>query len=536
MAGSSHFFYTPHHFSSIFRKFLIMKLTRYFIRFHTFIILALFLLGVLSVLLFRNQNALRQSREVRFNSHMLAEELRHSSEDLTKFCRIYIITGDSIWADKYQEVLDVRNGIRPWPNGDYISLRDSMQRLGFSRTEMALLTTAEDRSNALVSTERKAMHAINGLFQDEDGLYTLRGRPDSVMARNLMFNQAYLSAKQNIMAPIDSMFSLLYNRTTDKLKVYYERSNRLLSMIIALIALTVAATILLFFQLKSKLINKLDELRSAHALIEQHQEELKTQNAALDEQIGISNQAIALIAEHNKKLDDLNTSKDKFFSIISHDLRGPVGAMQTYLDLINQSAENSDCSEMKEHIRVLLDTTTQVNNLLNNLLTWARTQSGKIVTRPVTVNLREALESQVGLLRSLAQDKEIALSLTAKTHCQVEADRDQTDFVFRNLLSNAIKYTPRKGRIDITITCTPSPLDLARVDIRDNGVGMSPKVRDNLFQIGQNSSTPGTEGEQGTGLGLILCYEFLNRNHASISVESAPGQGTCFSIFFHKVS
>lgn len=233
----------------------------------------------------------------------------------------------------------------------------------------------------------------------------------------------------------------------------------------------------------------------------------------------------SLILRKNAELTELNATKDKFFSIISHDLRGPLASLLTLLDLTEEDLARRDYARLSDNLRLARQVSHQYFALLNNLLQWSRSQSGRLEFRPEPVELPDLARSLSALTEAPARAKEIALLWDLPSALTVRADRFMLETVLRNLISNALKFTPRGGQV--LVSAAPQPHGV-RFEVRDSGVGIPPERQARLFRIESNSSTPGTERETGTGLGLILCREFVERHGGSIGVSSEPGQGSRF--------
>ncbi|MBT1690154.1 sensor histidine kinase [Dawidia soli] len=236
-------------------------------------------------------------------------------------------------------------------------------------------------------------------------------------------------------------------------------------------------------------------------------------------------QTNATIQQQNLALQDLNATKDKFFSIISHDLKGPLNSLTSFSGLLINHTD----SLSKDEIRMLAqDLDKSVKNLfalLENLLEWSRSQTGNIEFRPEVFDLATVMEENKALLTAQAQTKKIELAYKSEGTRIVQAHKNSVTTVVRNLLSNAIKFTPEGGSIWLTAESRQGQMQVA---IADNGVGMSPEVVQKLFRIDTKHSTKGTANEKGTGLGLILCKDFIEKNGGRIWVESEPGKGSVF--------
>lgn len=226
----------------------------------------------------------------------------------------------------------------------------------------------------------------------------------------------------------------------------------------------------------------------------------------------------------NLKLSELNKSKDKFFSIIAHDLRGPLGGLQQIGELLwlnNISDEKRD-----QLTKSLYQNSKLTFNLLDNLLKWANTNAGLIIYKPYKLNLREIVLNNVRLFNSQVKLKNIKLSCNFEKDLFVYADYDMVDTVIRNLISNAIKFTPINGKIDIIIDKIDVAQNTCTIAIIDNGIGITKETLLKVFEINSIVSTFGTNKEKGTGLGLKLCKEFLTINKGNIKIESHLEKGT----------
>lgn len=230
--------------------------------------------------------------------------------------------------------------------------------------------------------------------------------------------------------------------------------------------------------------------------------------------------------EANERLQELNAAKDRFFSIIAHDLRSPFNAIVGLSSLLVEQIRQKDYDSLDQYAEIIEESSQRAMTLLLNLLEWSRVQTGKISFSPVKLDLAKEIDDAIGLAREAARQKEITLERELPESAIAFADRPMLATVLRNLISNAIKFTRRGGRIVIG---AQAEADGWRISVSDNGVGMSEDTVEKLFRIDQNHSTPGTDNENGTGLGLILCREFINRHGGDIQVESKIDHGSRFS-------
>lgn len=225
-----------------------------------------------------------------------------------------------------------------------------------------------------------------------------------------------------------------------------------------------------------------------------------------------------------EKLREANATKDKLFSIIAHDLRGPIGNFIPVLELLTEDPSLTE-EERKALMNGLVLGSKSAFILLENLLQWASSQSNRIKLVPGNHFVNEILNRNVHLLSPAAFNKSIKISLNAPKELSVHVDKESIDLVVRNLLANAIKFTRQGGEIVISTRETD---DFIEVEVADNGVGIPPKAAENLFNPSSFYSTQGTNREKGSGLGLVMCKDFVERNGGKIRVESALDQGSKF--------
>lgn len=231
------------------------------------------------------------------------------------------------------------------------------------------------------------------------------------------------------------------------------------------------------------------------------------------------------VEERTKQLNELNATKDKFFSIIAHDLKNPFNTLIGFTELILENLNDYSYEKLEEFIGILRDTSKQSYALLENLLEWSRSQTGRVQINQEDININTLVEENINLLLNQAAKKKIKLINEIQYNGNVFADINMLRTVIRNLISNAIKYTKEEG----SITCGSKLLqDKLEISISDTGIGIKPENLEKLFRIDVNYSTRGTADEGGTGLGLILCKEFIVKNGGEIWVESIYGEGSTF--------
>lgn len=258
-----------------------------------------------------------------------------------------------------------------------------------------------------------------------------------------------------------------------------------------------------------------------------NQASLKKQNLIIEDQKVRLEKNIKKLETREKELNELNTTKDKFFSIIAHDLKNPFNSLIGFSDLLLiESGLRESEDTLIEILQIINKTAKQSHNLLENLLTWARSQSGQLKVSPQNIEIGHLFNENFNFLKEMAILKDISLTSKIDEKIVVYADADMVNTIIRNLVSNAIKFTNIGGEVCVT-SCIKD--NMAEFSVIDNGVGIPASDIDKLFAIGKKVHTQGTDKEQGTGLGLILCKEFVQRNNGEISVESKIGKGSTFT-------
>lgn len=269
--------------------------------------------------------------------------------------------------------------------------------------------------------------------------------------------------------------------------------------------------------LQQELQKKNEDLEKYTALLASRNEQLHEKNLELDEK--------------NAQLNTLNADKDKFFSIIAHDLRNPLGALRELPQIIVENIETYSRDELIRMILLQRDAAKNLFALLENLLTWSRIQRGMIEYSPQPLNLEHVITRNVALMKPNAEQKQITLSSLVSEPIDIQADYNMVDTVIRNLISNALKFTKEGGKIEVAASQNN---DFAEIAVADTGIGIKEQYIAKLFRIDEQYRRAGTANEKGTGLGLILCKEFVEQHDGRIWVESEVGKGSTFRFTLSK--
>lgn len=291
---------------------------------------------------------------------------------------------------------------------------------------------------------------------------------------------------------------------------------------ISLLILLGMATIYYFFKQKNRTAKLLEEknqqlfeankkLLLSEAKLEQANENLRQKNITLE--------------QSDIELRELNATKDKFFSIIAHDLRGPISTLMNVAELVHNYFDEMDESEKKDFILEIKKSASGLYSLLENLLTWSRTQRGAIEYQPDKLELHRVIQGNFDVLNMSASNKKILLKSTVSENIVVFADNNLLTTVIRNIISNAIKFTNENGEIIVSASLKGNYYEII---IKDTGVGMAPEKLENLFSVDKSAVSLGTAGEKGTGLGLVICKEFIEMHGGTIRAESTLYKGTSF--------
>jgi signal transduction histidine kinase len=228
---------------------------------------------------------------------------------------------------------------------------------------------------------------------------------------------------------------------------------------------------------------------------------------------------------------ELNNTKDKFFSIIAHDLRSPFSALMGLSEVLQEDYHQLDEKERLEIISHIRKSAEFSFSLLDNLLTWSRSQRNQIKPNPKEYHVADSIKEAIAPLESSLKRKQIHLNIDIDKNLKGYFDRNMAVTIFRNLVSNAIKFTNRGGVIELKGKKNQNEII---VSVTDNGIGISEEEQRNLFDIGKQTKRKGTEKESGTGLGLILCKDFAEQNHGHIEIQSELNKGSTFSVFLPK--
>lgn len=256
---------------------------------------------------------------------------------------------------------------------------------------------------------------------------------------------------------------------------------------------------------------------NTHLMLRQLQQQLKEQNISLE-------------AQH-ERLKEFQARKDMFFSLISRDLRNPFGSIMSLVQVAEKHLENGEHAQLAETFHLLKHSTENFDTLLDDLRIWADLQQEALEYHPCYLNLHDCVQQHVTSMLPSAERKTLTIHNRVPEDFEVYADKKMFDIIMRNLLSNAFKFTESGGSIDITAVLKRRFVELK---VQDSGIGIAEEELQQLFRLDSRYKRPGTAGEEGTGLGLILCKELVHKNHGCIWGNSEPGQGSSFNLMFPR--
>lgn len=232
-------------------------------------------------------------------------------------------------------------------------------------------------------------------------------------------------------------------------------------------------------------------------------------------------------------LQEAIKTRDRFFSILAHDLKNPFNTMLGFADILHNNFDKFDDDRKKKQISIIKDSGFKLYRLLENLLEWSLIERGMIDKSPESFLLHQLVAENIDLMQQLALNKGIKLSSDIHTDTVVFGEMNTIHTIVRNLISNALKFTEKGGEVKITSNQTG---EYEEISVMDTGVGMAKELVDKLFKLDQYFTTEGTQQELGTGLGLLLVKEYVEKNNGIIKVSSEPGQGSCFTFSLPKAS
>jgi signal transduction histidine kinase/CheY-like chemotaxis protein len=544
----------------------------------TFLLIATALVVLLGSILYvmtrlvENQQERAVSETRHYESYKLADELRQSSDDLTRMARTYVVTGDPRYEEWFRRILAIRNGEAPRPldyggtywdsvtasgeepeaAGEAVALETLMRRMAFSEAEFATLRRAQSNSDALVALEDRAMAAMKGLYADGEGRYTVRGEPDPELARRLMHGEEYHRAKGSIMRPIDEFLAMVEERTAREMEEVRARDRQLALTAVVLMLVAVGVALLAIFVLQRRVVLPVTELAEAAHHVEggdysrrlavRGRDEVgrltgafNLMSASIERDIEAREYAASELAEAREAAESANRAKSAFLAKMSHELRTPMNAIIGYSEMLIEDVEDEGDEATVSDLKKIHGAAKHLLALINDILDLAKVEAGRMEVYLETFEIGAMVDAVVATTETVVKKNgnrlrvELDPSLT-----RMRADLTKVRQVLFNLLSNAAKFT-RDGEVALVVRgeCADD-VDWVCLAVSDTGIGIPPEKLDHIFEEFSQADDTTTRDFGGTGLGLAISRRFCQLMGGDITVESSAGRGSTFTIRLPK--
>ncbi len=506
------------------------------------------------------QNSTKQldfAYKMQHRSLILADELRQSSDDLTRMARTYVVTGKEQFKKQFHTVLDIRNGVLPRPkvynhiywdfltlkdakpilDGEKIPLKELMRQAGFPETELSLLFKSQQESDDLTHLETKAMNAVQGIFQDEKGQYTIKGKPDLELAAKIMHGEQYHNAKIAIMKPLDQFYQAFEQRTQKQVNDAHKKVKTLESYVAMAVFILILLVLFSFFIMLSRIVYPLEALKNSMLGLSRNDMDTLIPEHNYHDEVGdmigsvevFKQNALNLIQNEEelkkaiKEAQNANRSKSIFLANMSHELRTPLNAILGFTSLLKK-AENLN-EHQKENLQTIQNSGGHLLKIINEILELSKIEAGKIEIVNKDFDILQTIEDIKGMFESRYKNKGIAFSINIDPNLPlyIVADEQRLKQVIINLLSNALKYT-KSGAVELNIKHRDKKLYF---EVIDTGRGIQKKDIKNIFKPFEQVRSENYI-QQGTGLGLSITKELVSLMGGKIGVQSEYEAGSKF--------
>lgn len=505
---------------------------------------------------------------MQYKSLILADELRQSSDDLTRMARTYVITGNPLFEEQYKTVLAIRNGELPRPkryngifwdfltlkennkpllDGEKIPLRELMIQANFPESELNLLFTSQNESDDLTNLEHKAMNAIKGIFLDKDGKYTITGEPDFAMARELMHSSAYHLAKIRIMEPLDRFYKAFENRTKQKVIEAKQSLKEQEFTVNVIVLLSIILFLMSFFIILFRIIYPIDFLRKVMLKLSQNNMDIELEKNKFDDEMGDMIGAVEIFKENTEKLisgeqqlklaiedaKNANKAKSIFLARMSHELRTPLNAILGFANILKKSM-NATIQE-KDNLNIIKKSGEHLLNIINEILELSKIEAGKIEIYSKNFDFFGLIKEIEDSFAFRCEGKNLKFNINLANNLPkfIKADEQRLRQILINLLGNSLKFT-NEGELSLYIYALNNKLFF---EVKDTGIGIDIKNQEKVFKPFEQVQLD-NYSQQGTGLGLAITKELITLMGGTIYLKSKINKGSefYFSINYEKAN
>lgn len=523
------------------------------------IVLVLLLSGI-GVLVFHSlsiREEVNESERHRFQALLLADELLHTSDDITRMARMYVITGDPVYKRYFNEILQIREGLHPRPpnysatywhlvlagqvvhtgEGETVPMLERFRRAELNEEEYDLLEASLERSNELAKMESEAFAALEGRFADTKGSFTIQGKPDRNLAIRLLFSERYNTRKAEVMQPIQKFINLFDERMQMQSSLGLQSLERQLIFEMALIFTALLATMAIVFYTRLRILQPLADLARQVAGVTRGIRPSRYGKATSHEVAKLS-EALALADEEKHELlekermarsdaERASRLKDEFLATLSHELRTPLNAILGWSQLILSG--NMKSEDIHKGLATIERNARAQNKLIEDLLEMSTIISGKVRLDMQQMDVASLIEAAVESVRPTAQAKGVTLKKRIAPHTgSIRGDSSRLQQIFWNLLSNSIKFTPKGGWVEVFVEQSDSLLEIR---ISDSGLGISAEFMPYVFDRFRQGDASLTRQYGGLGLGLAIVKQLVELHGGTVQAESAgTNHGSSFIV------
>jgi|GEM_PF-3855751 len=498
-----------------------------------------------------------------FDMVSYADELRQSSDDLTRFARTYVVSGDEKYKAHYYTVLGIRNGtaLRPenyggvyWdlmqqvreerhPAVNLVSLKELMSRLSYSEKEIEKLRLAETNSNALVAMEVQAFNAMVGSYKDSSGDYTIKGEPNQLVAINLLFSLDYHRAKHDIMLPIDEFMTLLNNRVSIEVGRLDKEKTRRFFAVFMVMALFLLEKGVSWFFFQRKIIHPIQYLMDGISLLGggsqpvmklfdvDEFDTLITNFFKLHSDIDERTQSLMLSKEELEKanvlLQEAARMKSTFIDSMSHELRTPLNSIIGFTSILLEGMSGPITDTQQAHLSHVYTSANHLLNLVTNVLDLTQIEAGQIDLYFENICLTDLINEAATCIAPQIEAKELTLDIMVPGDLHLISDRKRVLQCIVYYLDNSVKFT-ESGRISVeALQCD----DKMNIMVKDTGIGIPDKDQPTLFQAFHRVESELLSKEGGAGLGLYMTHKIVTEYlGGDVFFESKLGKGSTFGL------